>query len=118
MNRKTILNILGAQISIIGATLLLPALIAYGYGEYDLQGFLLSSLISFCIGIPLWYFTRRSKSLSSKDGFLIVTAAWLVTAVIGALPFYLSGAIPNITDAFFESMSGLLQPVQPLSVIR
>lgn len=107
MNPKTILNILGAQISIIGATLLIPAMIAYGYGEYDLQGFLLSALISFCLGIPLWYFTRQSKSLSHKDGFIIVTAAWLVTAVIGALPFYFSGAIPNITDAFFESMSGV-----------
>jgi len=107
MNQKTIFNILGAQISIIGATLLIPALIALSYGEYDLQGFLLSALISFSIGIPLWYFTRHSKTLSNKDGFLVVTAAWIVTAVIGALPFYLSGAIPNITDAFFESMSGV-----------
>ena len=107
MNQKTIFNILGAQISIIGATLLIPALIALSYSEYDLKGFLLSALISFCIGIPLWYFTRHSKTLSNKDGFLVVTAAWIVTAVIGALPFYFSGAIPNITDAFFESMSGV-----------
>jgi len=107
MNQKTIFNILGAQISIIGATLLIPALIALSYSEYDLKGFLLSALISFSIGIPLWYFTRHSKTLSNKDGFLVVTAAWIVTAVIGALPFYLSGAIPNITDAFFESMSGV-----------
>jgi trk system potassium uptake protein TrkH len=107
MNQKTIFNILGAQISIIGATLLIPALIALSYSEYDLKGFLLSALISFSIGIPLWYFTRHSKTLSNKDGFLVVTAAWIVTAVIGALPFYFSGAIPNITDAFFESMSGV-----------
>ena len=107
MNQKTILNILGAQISIIGATLLIPALIALSYSEYDFQGFILSSLISFSIGIPLWYFTRHNKTLSNKDGFLVVTAAWVVTAIIGALPFYLSGAIPNITDAFFESMSGV-----------
>ena len=39
--------------------------------------------------------------------FLIVALSWIVTAIIGALPFYLSGAIPNITDAFFESMSGV-----------
>jgi len=107
MNIKTILNIIGAQIGILGITLLIPAAVSYGFKENDLQGFLLSACIAFTIGLPLWFFTKNSKSLSNKDGFLIVTAAWLITAVIGALPFYFSGAIPNITDAFFESMSGV-----------
>lgn len=107
MNRNTILNILGAQIVILSFTLLIPALIALAYKEYDFEGFLLSAVITFFIGVPLWYFTRKSKALSTKDGFLIVTFAWIITAIIGALPFYFSGTIPNITDAFFESMSGV-----------
>ena len=107
MNKKTILNILGAQIGILSITLLIPAFIALAYNEYDFKGFILSALIAFVIGFPLWFFTRKSKALSTKDGFLIVTFAWIITAVVGALPFYLSGAIPNITDAFFESMSGV-----------
>jgi trk system potassium uptake protein TrkH len=107
MNKKTILNILGAQIGILSITLLIPALIALAYKEYDFEGFILSAVIAFFIGVPLWYFTRKSTTLSTKDGFLIVTSAWIVTAIIGALPFYFSGTIPNITDAFFESMSGV-----------
>ena len=107
MNRKTILNILGAQIVIMSITLLIPAIIAFAYNEYDFGGFLLSAIITFFIGVPIWYLTRKNKVLSNKDGFLIVTSAWIITAIIGALPFYLSGAIPNITDAFFESMSGV-----------
>ncbi len=107
MNKKTILNILGAQIGILSITLLIPGLIALAYNEYDFKGFMLSAVITFIIGVPLWYFTRKSRALSTKDGFLIVTSAWIITAIIGALPFYFSGTIPNITDAFFESMSGV-----------
>ncbi len=107
MNKKTILNILGAQIGILSITLLIPAFISLAYKEYDFKGFILSAVITFFIGIPLWYLTRKSKTLSTKDGFLIVTFAWIITAIIGALPFYFSGTIPNITDAFFESMSGV-----------
>jgi trk system potassium uptake protein TrkH len=59
------------------------------------------------IGIPVWLFTRKSRSLNNKDGFAIVTLAWLLIALAGAMPFYLSGAIPNFTDAWFESMSGV-----------
>ncbi len=107
MNKKTILNILGAQIGILSIALLIPAFISLAYKESDFKGFLLSAGIAFVIGIPLWFLTRKSKSLSTKDGFLIVTSAWIITAIVGALPFYLSGVIPNITDAFFESMSGV-----------
>ena len=107
MNKKTILNILGAQIGLLSIALLIPAFISLGYQENDFRGFLLSAGIAFIVGMPLWYFTRKSKTLSTKDGFLIVTAAWIITAIIGALPFYFSGAIPNVTDAFFESMSGV-----------
>ena len=76
------------------------------YGEYDTYGFSISA-ISILIGILLYHFTKYDKSLNNKDGFAIVTFSWILTAVIGGMPFYLSGAIPNITDAFFESMSGV-----------
>ncbi len=107
MNKKTIANIIGALITILGIALIIPTLISTFYGESDRNGFITSVLIALLIGLPLWFFTRKSKSISNKDGFLIVALAWLITAIIGALPFYLSGAIPNITDAFFESMSGV-----------
>jgi trk system potassium uptake protein TrkH len=107
MNKKTIANIIGALITILGITLLIPSIISLIYNEYDFNGFIASTVISIGMGLPLWFFTRESKTLSNKDGFLIVALSWIVTAIIGALPFYLSGAIPNITDAFFESMSGV-----------
>ena len=107
MNLKTILNILAAMLALTGVTMLLPALIAWGYNEPDLAGHLKSSAICVLIGLPVWFFTRKSRSLNSKDGFVIVTLAWILVALAGAQPFYLTGTIPNFTDAWFESMSGV-----------
>ena len=92
---------------ITGLSMLLPALIAFIYGETDLYGHLKSSLICVLLGLPIWVFTRKSKRLNSKDGFAIVTFAWLTVALAGSLPFYLTGIIPNFTDAWFEAMSGV-----------
>ena len=92
---------------ITGLSMLLPALIAFIYGETDLYGHLKSSLICVFLGLPIWVFTRKSKRLNSKDGFAIVSFAWITVALAGSLPFYLTGIIPNFTDAWFEAMSGV-----------
>ena len=107
MNIRTVFNILSALLVILGVSMLIPAAIAYGYGENDLYGFLWSMFICFMLGIPTWLATRKHRKLTNKDGFAIVSFTWITTALIGALPFYISGIIPNFTDAFFESMSGV-----------
>ena len=85
----------------------IPALVSWVYGEPDVHGFIQSMALCILLGIPIWLITRKNISLSSKDGFIIVTLAWLLLAFFGAMPFYLTGAIPNFTDAWFESMSGV-----------
>ena len=107
MRIKPLLNILGALLSILGITMVVPIFISLGYGESDLNGLLYSAVICIGIGSPIWLMTRHQRPLTNRDGFAIVTFSWIITAVAGALPFYFSGAIPNITDAFFESMSGV-----------
>jgi trk system potassium uptake protein TrkH len=66
-----------------------------------------SAGLTILISLPIWFITRKSRKLRNRDGFIIVTFSWIITAIAGALPFYLTGAIPNFTDAFFESMSGV-----------
>ena len=92
---------------ITGLSMIFPAIIAWSYSESDLNGHLISLLICFFLGAPVWLITRKSKRLNSKDGFAIVSLAWILIAFAGALPFYFTGSIPNITDAWFESMSGV-----------
>ena len=107
MNIRALLNILGGLLTILGITMVMPIFISIGYDGYDLYGFIYSSVICTGVGVPVWFITRRSKPLTNRDGFAVVTFSWILAAIAGALPFYLSGAIPNLTDAFFESMSGV-----------
>ena len=107
MNFKTIINILAALLIVMGISMLIPLLISYMYGEPDFSGHLKSSIICFCLGLPIWYITRKNRSLSSKDGFAIVSLAWLLVALTGTFPFYFTDSITSFTDAWFESMSGV-----------
>ena len=61
------------------------------------------------VGIPMWYLTRYKRSLTNRDGFAIVTFSWILTAIVGALPFYLSGAIPNLQMHSLNQCQELLQ---------
>ena len=90
-----------------GLSMLIPTVISWSFSEPDLSGHLQSMIICIVVGIPFWMITRKSRALNSKDGFAIVSFAWLIVAFAGSLPFYLSGAIPNFTDAWFEAMSGV-----------
>lgn len=107
MNFKSIINILSAMVTIIGISMLIPVLIALFGGESELRGLVISMTFSIGLGLPVWVLTRNSRSISTKDGFIIVTLTWISVAVVSSLPFYFTGAIPNFTDAFFESMSGV-----------
>ena len=107
MNLKPLFNVLGALLTLLGITMVVPIFISYFTEGYDLFGFIYSSLICIAIGTPIWFFTRHNKSLNNKVGFAVVTFSWIFAAIGSSLPFYLSGAIPNYTDAFFESMSGV-----------
>jgi len=106
MNIQSVIRINAVLLTVLGVAMLVPASVAYGYGE-DVSAFLFSSTMCAAIGLSGWVFTRKHKKLTNKDGFTIVTIAWVVTALAGSLPFYIGGFIPNFTDAFFESMSGV-----------
>lgn len=108
MHYRAILHILGAILIFLGISMFLPLLWSLYFQEPDLYAIIKSIVITVSIGILLFTFTKsKHLELSTKDGFAIVTCAWIITAVFSALPAYISGAIPTYTDAFFESMSGL-----------
>jgi len=107
-NYKVIGDILGILLLINGGFMALCLPISFYYGEQDWTAILTSSLITIGAGALLKYLTRnkKSKELKKKDGYLIVTAGWIFMSVFGALPYIFSGAIPDFTNAFFETISG------------
>ncbi|AFG36619.1 TrkH family potassium uptake protein [Spirochaeta africana] len=108
MNYSLVIRIVGVLACLMALLLLVPALVALLYGEMsELRVFLQVAGPAAAGGGVLLLLKRGTGfSLTSHDGFLVVALAWLTMALIGAVPFVLSGAIPGYTDAFFETMSG------------
>ena len=107
MNRRMIFYVIGQIINIEAALLLLPAAVSLYYKEECLTAFLITAGIALTVGLILTLTSRPGNHLIyAKDGFVIVTLAWLAMSVIGALPFVISGEMPNYIDAFFETVSG------------
>lgn len=107
INSKMILRILGFLLLIETALLLCSGSVSLFYQEGDLPSFLISSAITVSVGILLLASGKGAeKSLNRRDGYVIVSVAWVAFSFFGMLPYYIGGYIPSITDAFFETMSG------------
>ena len=107
LNTKRIINIIGLLVIIEGAFMSSSLIPAFIYGDGDLTAFLITVAITFITGGAMWYFTRRAdKSVTRKEGFIIVSLVWIVFSLFGSMPYWLSGSIPSFSDAFFETISG------------
>ena len=107
MNGRLILRIIGAILLVEAAAMLPSLFIALGYGEGDATAFLITLGLLLLISVPLRLFVKAEHTnLRAREGFLVVSLAWVLLSVFGALPFVFSGVIPNFIDALFESVSG------------
>ena len=109
MQYKNIIRILGLLVALLSVTMLPPALISLLYRDGGGVPFILAFLWCLFTGFLAWYPNRQEKTdLKAREGFLIVVLFWLVLASFSAIPLILLDE-PNlsVTDAFFESFSGL-----------
>ncbi|MCD6355159.1 MAG: TrkH family potassium uptake protein [Prolixibacteraceae bacterium] len=107
MNYKIIIRVLGFLLVVEGVAMLLALAVACFYGEYDVNAFIISSGINIGIGGLIILATRNAiKNIGKHEGFIIVTLVWIIFSFFGSLPYIFSKAIPNFTNAFFETMSG------------
>lgn len=107
-NLKVISNIIGILLMINGFLMLCVIPFSIYYNESSFKGILVSSLINSAAGFLLYHFSKnnKNKDLKRRDGFLIVTFSWLIMSLFGMLPYIITGQIPSITNAFFETVSG------------
>ena len=106
-NYKTVFFTLGVLLIILGLSMIVPILTQFFYNELD-SGFIGSGLVTIIFGI-LFVLSNldHDKKISLPQAFLLTALAWLSVAIFGSLPFILSETNLNLTDAFFESMSGI-----------
>jgi len=107
VNGRLIIRILGFLVFVEGMAMLLALGVALFYGENDINAFLITSAGCIGLGLLVILLTRNTKKkLGKREGFIIVSLVWIIFSLLGSIPYMLSGAIPNFTNAFFESISG------------
>ena len=105
MNRRMICRVLGLILLCLAALLLLPMVAGLCYGE-SVSHFLITIAISGTAGFLLTRVKPYSTVIYAKDGFVVVSLGWILMSMLGALPFVISGDIPNYINALFETVSG------------
>lgn len=109
MRIPLVLHVLGNLILLLAGIMLVPLGVAIYYGSYlEIRAFVLPIISAAIIGFIMRFFTKDddSSSLGVREGFGIVTFAWLLCALFGAIPYWHSGYCPSFSNAYFEAMSG------------
>lgn len=106
MNFRMIKNILGWILIFEAAFMLIPLITALIYGEDVFFAFLIAMGVCLLVGFLGIWKKPENKTLYSREGFVIVSASWILLSLFGSIPFIVSGEIPSFIDAFFETVSG------------
>lgn len=109
MQLRVIQRIFGLLLIIFSSSLLPPIIVGLYFGDGAVWPFVESFVLLLVCGFLLYIPVRQQKKdLRLRDGFLVVVLFWGVLGIVGGLPLYLSGIYDiSITDAVFESISGL-----------
>ena len=106
-NYKTVFFTLGILQIVLGLSMIIPIIIQFIYNEFD-SSFVSAGIISVIFG-ALFFISNldHNKKLNLPQAFLLTALSWLSIAIFGSLPFIFSSLELNLTDSFFESMSGI-----------
>jgi len=106
-NYKTVFLALGILQIILGVSMIIPITVQIIYNQLD-SSFIGAGIITIIFGV-LFFLSNLShdKKLNLQQAFLLTALSWISVAIFGSLPFIFSNLELSITDAFFESMSGI-----------
>jgi trk system potassium uptake protein TrkH len=108
LDLRPVLFICGVILTILAALMCIPATVDLATENPGWRGFLRSAAVTVFVGVALMLVTRAEKiRLNLRQAFAFTTLSWLMVAAFAALPFVFAGRGMSVTDAFFESMSGI-----------
>ena len=102
-----VFNVLGVLLVVLGVFMLTSLPFAFYYGGGDVAALFYSALITILVGSSSWYFFKTKENVGKREGYLIVALGWMAMCLFSTFPYIFSGTLPGITNAFFESVSGL-----------
>ena len=106
MNYRAISFNIGRILAVEAALLIFPAIGSIIYRDGTLLSFAITIAALTVCSLAALSAKPKSRTLHARDGYVIVALSWILMSLFGALPFVLSGHMPNLFDAFFETVSG------------
>ncbi len=107
MRLTIVFRYLGLILTILGVFMLIPLVWCLIKGESGSVSFVISLSITVGCGLLLWQLIKLpDNKLSRREAIVLVAGSWIIVSVFGSLPYVLSGTLPNIMDAWFDSVSG------------
>lgn len=107
MNFRRVSQILGLVLSVLAGAQLVPLVWCFAPTDWPaIRAFVVGASATGLVGATLRRLGSARGELYRREGVLIVVGAWLLASISGAIPYVVSGAIPGVIDALFESASG------------
>jgi trk system potassium uptake protein TrkH len=107
MSRKRLAHVIGAVVAAVGASMLLPVVMALIYREGRVAVEIgAAAVVVTVIGLAVWRLVPAPGPLSTADGFAIVGLAWIAMTLFGTLPYVFTGELGSFTDSAFETAAG------------
>ena len=106
-NWRLVFKTMGVLTLLEAQFMLIPTFAAWWYDEPDLGAWLISTFVTW---MSSWWMLaagrHAEKRVGEREGYVIVAMVWIVYSLFGLLPYWLSGALPEITNAWYEAMAG------------
>jgi trk system potassium uptake protein TrkH len=106
LNARHLIHLVGVILLALSVALAVTTVVALLYGDGDWPAFAISTAIAAAAGFLGFRVTTLERELSTREGYAIVSFAWLAVGVVGSLPYLLAGVIESPAAALFESFSG------------
>lgn len=107
LNYKIIFHLMGLLLLFNGGFMLISALVSFITKDGVALQITASGLLALFAGMLLMFVTKdHKKEIKKREGYIVVTFGWLFMSLSGMLPYLVTDAIPSVTDAFFETISG------------
>ncbi|WP_299763599.1 potassium transporter TrkG [uncultured Dokdonia sp.] len=107
LNYKIIFHLMGLLLLFNGGFMLISALVSFITKDGVALQITASGLLALFAGMLLMFMTKdHKKEIKKREGYIVVTFGWLFMSLSGMLPYLVTDAIPSVTDAFFETISG------------
>ena len=107
INKEIIANLMGVLLLFNGGFMLLSSLVSLITHDGVTFELTLSAFFVLFLGVFIMLLSRNhTKQIQKREGYIIVSFGWVLMSLSGMLPYLFTGVIPDISSAFFETMSG------------